>query len=99
VYATFTTDPNSIWGSAVCVFNMRAILDTFAGPFKEQEKPYSNWLPVKATNVPEPRPGQCVENSTTLTDVTLNFVKNHPLMDEAVPNFYPQPVFIRTSFE
>lgn len=51
IYAVFTTPSNSIPGSAVCAFSMRAILDTFEGAFKEQENMNSNWLPVKPFEV------------------------------------------------
>ena len=98
MYATMTTGRNELSGSGVCAFPLRAILDVFAGPFKEQATPDSAWIPVKKKKVPEPRPGQCVEDSRTLTDVTLNFVKSHPLMDEAVPNIFSRPLALRTSF-
>lgn len=49
------------------------------------------------SQVPEPRPGQCVKDSSTLPDVTLNFIKSHSMMDEAVPAFFGQPVLIRTA--
>ncbi|MCL4144449.1 UNVERIFIED_CONTAM: hypothetical protein GTU68_014014 [Idotea baltica] len=73
-------------------------MDTFEGQFKGKESVNANWLPVKVTKVPEPRPGQCVKDSSTLPDVTLNFIKTHPLMDEAVPAFYGQPILMRTSY-
>ncbi|KAG8223012.1 hypothetical protein J437_LFUL000720 [Ladona fulva] len=92
IYGVFTTPINSISGSAVCAFTMQDILDTFEGPFKEQETMNSNWLAVPPTKVPEPRPGQCVNDSRTLPDVTVNFVKSHGLMDEAVPAFFGLPV-------
>ena len=97
MYGVFTTPINSIGGSAVCAFNMQSILDTFEGPFKEQESMNSNWLPVPITKVPEPRPGQCVNDSRTLPDVSVNFVKSHTLMDYAVPAFFSRPVLIRIS--
>lgn len=49
--------------------------------------------------VPDPRPGQCVNDSRTLPDLTLNFIKTHSLMDESVPSFFHQPIVIRTSFQ
>ena len=58
----------------------------------------SNWLPVNPHDVPEPRPGQCVNDTRTLPEVTLNFIKSHNLMDEAVPAFYGQPLVTHTSF-
>jgi semaphorin 6 len=49
--------------------------------------------------VPEPRPGQCVNDSQTLPDVTLNFIKSHSLMDESVPSMLNEPLIIRTGFQ
>ncbi|XP_017785148.1 PREDICTED: semaphorin-1A isoform X2 [Nicrophorus vespilloides] len=98
VYGTFTTPPNSITGSAVCAFSLQDIADTFEGNFKEQPTLNSNWLPVQSSKVPDPRPGQCHNDSRTLPDLTLNFIKTHSLMDESVPNFFGQPIVIRTSF-
>ncbi|XP_076262615.1 semaphorin 5c-like [Rhynchophorus ferrugineus] len=43
MYATFTTPPNSIAGSAVCAFHMSAIDDAFNGPFKYQHDMNSAW--------------------------------------------------------
>lgn len=99
IYAVFTTSPNSIPGSAVCAFSMRSILDTFEGSFKEQESLNSNWLPVRQPEVPEPRPGSCVEDSQTLPEYNINFAKTHPLMDEAVPAFFGRPLLMKASFE
>ncbi|KAL1513542.1 hypothetical protein ABEB36_002943 [Hypothenemus hampei] len=98
IYGTFTTPPNSISGSAVCAFSLQDITDTFEGNFKEQTAINSNWLPVLSSKVPDPRPGQCHNDSRTLPDLTLNFIKTHSLMDESVPNFFGQPIVIRTSF-
>ncbi|PNF14608.1 hypothetical protein B7P43_G12123 [Cryptotermes secundus] len=98
IYGVFTTPPNSISGSAVCAFALQDITDTFEGNFKEQAQLNSNWLPVQSAKVPDPRPGQCVNDSRTLPDLTLNFIKTHSLMDESVPSFFHQPIVIRTSF-
>ncbi|XP_045483427.1 semaphorin-1A isoform X3 [Harmonia axyridis] len=98
VYGTFTTPYNSISGSAVCAFSLQDITDTFEGNFKEQTALNSNWLPVQSSKVPDPRPGQCHNDSRTLPDLTLNFIKTHSLMDESVPSFFGQPIVIRTSY-
>uniref|UniRef100_A0A224X817 Semaphorin-1A n=1 Tax=Panstrongylus lignarius TaxID=156445 RepID=A0A224X817_9HEMI len=98
LYAVFTTPVNSIGGSAVCAFALQDITDTFEGNFKEQSELNSNWLPVQSVKVPDPRPGQCVNDSRTLPDLTLNFIKTHALMDESVPSFFRQPILVRTSF-
>ena len=41
----------------------------------------------------------CADDSSKLSDQTLNFVKSHPLMDRAVPAFGGQPVLVQTSLE
>ncbi|CAL4112675.1 unnamed protein product [Meganyctiphanes norvegica] len=99
LYAVFTTPYNSIPGSAVCAFSMRSILDTFEGDFKEQEGQDSNWLPVHRREVPEPRPGMCVNNSQSLPDANVDFIKKHPLMDEAVPALFGQPLILKATFD
>ncbi|VEN51623.1 unnamed protein product, partial [Callosobruchus maculatus] len=98
VYGAFTTPPNSISGSAVCAFSLQDITDTFEGNFKEQAAINANWLPVTSSKVPDPRPGQCHNDSRTLPDLTLNFIKTHSLMDESVPSFFGQPIVVRASF-
>ncbi|XP_054278176.1 semaphorin-1A-like isoform X1 [Macrosteles quadrilineatus] len=97
VYGVFTTPVNSIGGSAVCAFSMRDMMRTFDGEFKEQATMNANWLRVSPSKVPEPRPGQCVNDSRTLPDVSVNFVKSHSLMDEAVPSFFSIPLLVRIS--
>ncbi|XP_055903183.1 semaphorin-1A isoform X3 [Eupeodes corollae] len=97
IYGVFNTPINSIPGSAVCAFNLQDIADTFEGNFKEQTGINSNWLPVNSAKVPDPRPGSCHNDSRTLPDLTLNFIKTHSLMDENVPAFFGQPILVRTS--
>ncbi|KAE8746549.1 hypothetical protein FOCC_FOCC006782, partial [Frankliniella occidentalis] len=98
MYGVFTTPVNSISGSAVCAFSLRDINKAFESSFKEQAEMNANWLPVPPNKVPDPRPGQCVNDSRTLPDLTLNFIKTHSLMDGSVASFFRQPVVIRTSF-
>ncbi|XP_016043110.2 semaphorin-6A isoform X2 [Erinaceus europaeus] len=104
VLATFSTPYNSIPGSAVCAYDMLDIANVFTGRFKEQKSPDSTWTPVPDERVPKPRPGCCagspsLEKYTTsneFPDDTLNFIKTHPLMDEAVPSIINRPWFLRT---
>ncbi|CAB0009533.1 unnamed protein product [Nesidiocoris tenuis] len=96
IYGIFTTPTNAIGGSAICAFSMDDIMKTFDGAFKEQESMNSNWLRVPPNKVPHPRPGQCVNDSRTLPDKAVNFVKTHTLMDEAVPSIN-QPLLVRIS--
>lgn len=99
IYAVFTTPRNAIGGSAVCAFAMRDILDAFEGQFKGQESMNSNWLPLEKEKVPEPRPGSCAEDSRTLSDSAVNFIKTHPLMDKAVSSFLARPILVRVSLQ
>lgn len=96
LYATFSTAPNAIGGSAVCAFRLRDISDAFMGSFKEQRDMSANWLPVPDHKVPSPRPGTCNNDTKTLPDQFLNFIKTHSLMDEPVAPFFGSPVLIRT---
>lgn len=99
IYGVFTTPTNSISGSAVCAFRMEDIHKAFDGPFKGQENIDSNWLPVQSSKVPEPRPGQCSNDSRQLPDMTLNFIKDHTLMDISVPMFWGAPVIVHPSYK
>jgi len=99
VYAVFTTPENAIGGNAICAFRLKDILKTFEGSFKEQETANSNWLPVRDMKVPNPRPGQCSKESDQLPESSLQFIKDHSIMDEAVPAQGGQPVFIRANLQ
>uniref|UniRef100_A0A8C6ME58 Sema domain, transmembrane domain (TM), and cytoplasmic domain, (semaphorin) 6Ca n=1 Tax=Nothobranchius furzeri TaxID=105023 RepID=A0A8C6ME58_NOTFU len=55
VIGVFTTQANSIPGSAVCAFYMDDIEKVFNGKFKEQRNSDSSWTPVADENVPRPR--------------------------------------------
>ncbi|XP_029295551.1 semaphorin-6A isoform X3 [Cottoperca gobio] len=104
VMATFSTPYNSIPGSAVCAYDMEEVANTFTGRFKEQKSPDSTWTPFPEDRVPKPRPGNCAgipsmeryKVSNEFPDDTLNFIKMHPLMDEAVPSIANRPWFLKT---
>ncbi|KAM4575880.1 semaphorin-6A isoform 3-T4 [Odontesthes bonariensis] len=104
VMATFSTPYNSIPGSAVCAYDMADVAKTFTGRFKEQKSPDSTWTPFPEDRVPKPRPGSCAGTpsmerykvSNEFPDDTLNFIKMHPLMDEAVPSIANRPWFLKT---
>uniref|UniRef100_A0A667ZFT1 Semaphorin-2A n=1 Tax=Myripristis murdjan TaxID=586833 RepID=A0A667ZFT1_9TELE len=105
VLGVFTTQANSITGSAVCAFYMDDIEKAFNGKFKEQRNSESAWTPVPEEQVPKPRPGCCAgdgsaaayKSSTTFPDDTLTFIKSYPLMDESVPSVNDRPYFTRTT--
>lgn len=97
LYAVFTTPTNSIGGSAVCAYRMSDVLAAFDGPFKAQTDTNANWLPVPESRVPVPRPGTCVNDSKSLPDENVNFIKDNPLMDLAVAPIYSQPLVMMAS--
>jgi hypothetical protein len=94
-YGTFTTSTNGLMGSAICSFTLTDIQSAFSGKFKEQASSSSAWLPVLSNRVPEPRPGTCVNDTETLPDTVLNFIRSHPLMDSAVMHEHDKPVFFK----
>lgn len=97
LYAVFTTPTNSIGGSAVCAYRMADVLAAFDGPFKSQADSNANWLPVAESRVPIPRPGTCVNESKRLADENINFIKDNPLMDQAVEPIWSQPLIMMAS--
>ncbi|XP_056268634.1 sema domain, transmembrane domain (TM), and cytoplasmic domain, (semaphorin) 6D, like [Pseudoliparis swirei] len=104
VVGVFTTQTNSIPGSAVCAFSMADIEAAFRGRFKEQKTADSVWTPFPEDKLPKPRPGSCaglgpaasLKSSVEFPDDTLQFVKSHPLMDAAVPSNGDEPWFTQT---
>ncbi|XP_078064803.1 semaphorin-6D-like [Mustelus asterias] len=104
ILGIFTTQTNSIPGSAVCAFYMDDIQSVFDGPFKEQRSTDSTWSPVPPDRVPNPRPGCCAgqgeaetyKNSNEFPDESLSFIKSHPLLDESVSPMMEQPLLTRT---
>ncbi|XP_066557491.1 semaphorin-6D isoform X2 [Amia ocellicauda] len=104
VIGVFTTQLNSIPGSAVCAFSMADIEKVFRGRFKEQKNPDSVWTAFPEDKLPRPRPGCCAghglaeayKTSIEFPDETLLFIKSHPLMDSAVPSVSEEPWFTKT---
>lgn len=94
-HAIFSTSNNGLVGSAICTFSLDAIQETFNGKFKDQATSSSAWLPVLTSKVPDPRPGICVNDTTSLPDSVLNFIRVHPLMDSSVPSDGGKPVFFK----
>ncbi|KAJ8277245.1 hypothetical protein GJAV_G00073050 [Gymnothorax javanicus] len=94
-YAVFTPQGSSNL-SAVCAYSVTAIGDVFSkGRYKTAvtvETSDVKWV-MYSGEVPVPRPGACITNATRkqgimssldLPDKTLQFVRDRPLMDEAV---------------
>ncbi|XP_059121818.1 semaphorin-6C isoform X3 [Peromyscus eremicus] len=105
LFGVFTTQANSIPGSAVCAFYLDDMERGFEGKFKEQRSLDGAWAPVSEDRVPSPRPGSCAgvggaalfSSSQDLPDDVLLFIKAHPLLDPAVPPATHQPLLTLTS--
>uniref|UniRef100_A0A8C0YJ87 Semaphorin 6D n=1 Tax=Cyprinus carpio carpio TaxID=630221 RepID=A0A8C0YJ87_CYPCA len=80
VVGVFTTQLNSIPGSAVCSFSMADIEKAFHGRFKEQKTADSVVTGMWLMDLYE----------------TLQFIKSHPLMDASVPSIGDEPWFTKT---
>ncbi|XP_018525695.1 LOW QUALITY PROTEIN: semaphorin-4E [Lates calcarifer] len=106
-YAVFTPQSSLSQVSAVCAYSMYAIRDTFnEGKFKTPvavETSHVKWV-MYTGEVPVPRPGACINNvarkmgmnrSLDLPDKTLQFIRDRPLMDEAVQPLTGGPLLVK----
>ncbi|NXG39239.1 SEM4E protein, partial [Dromaius novaehollandiae] len=99
------------WGrldiSAVCAYSMKNIQEVFSkGNYKGPvtvEHSHVKWV-VYRGEVPVPRPGACIDNfarsmgyntSSDLPDKVLQFVRDHPLMDNSVNPIGNRPVLLK----
>lgn len=95
-YAVFTPQSGLSQASAVCAYSVSAIRNIFnEGKFKTPvavETSHIKWV-MYTGELPVPRPGACINNvarklgmnrSLDLPDKTLQFIRDRPLMDEAV---------------
>ncbi|XP_072915368.1 semaphorin-4C [Hemitrygon akajei] len=89
--------------SAVCQYRIKDIRQAFDGPYKEYREQAKKWGQY-SDKVPSPRPGACITNShrmsgyntsLELPDSTLNFAKEHPLMDDLVQPVGERPLLIQ----
>ncbi|NXY48794.1 SEM4E protein, partial [Ceuthmochares aereus] len=99
------------WGgldiSAVCAYSMKNIEEVFSkgnykGAVPVEHSPVK-WM-VYRGEVPVPRPGACIDNfarslgyntSADLPDKVLQFVRDHPLMDNSVNPIGDRPVLLK----
>ncbi|XP_077078421.1 semaphorin-4E [Siphateles boraxobius] len=95
-YGVFTLQLDSSQCSAVCAYKIEDIKTVFSkSKFKAPytvETSFVKWAMYSA-ELPDPRPGACIDNharekgftkTLDLPDKTLQFVKEKPLMDQAV---------------
>ncbi|TDH08379.1 hypothetical protein EPR50_G00096750 [Perca flavescens] len=106
-YAVFTPQSSLSQVSAVCAYSVSAIRDIFnEGKFKTPvavETSHVKWV-MYTGEVPVPRPGACINSvarqmgmnrSLDLPDKTLQFIRDRPLMDEAVRPLTEGPLLLK----
>ncbi|XP_041861619.1 semaphorin-4E [Melanotaenia boesemani] len=106
-YAVFTPQSSLPQVSAVCAYSVSAIRDIFdEGRFKTPvavETSHVKWV-MYTGEVPVPRPGACINDvarkmgmnrSLDLPDKTLQFIRDRPLMDEAVHPQMGAPLLVK----
>ncbi|XP_023559974.1 semaphorin-4D isoform X2 [Octodon degus] len=106
-YALFTPQLNNVGLSAVCAYNLSTAEAVFSrGKYMQSatvEQSHTKWVRYNGP-VPTPRPGACINSearaanytsSLSLPDKTLQFVKDHPLMDDSVTPIDNRPRLIK----
>ncbi|KAM6975964.1 semaphorin-4D isoform 3-T4 [Tautogolabrus adspersus] len=96
IYGVFTSQWGNVGLSAVCAYNMTAVEEVFSkGKYMQKatvEQSHTKWVRYNGIT-PSPRPGACMNNqmrqqnistSLHLPDKTLQFVKDHPLLEDPV---------------
>ncbi|KAI1905482.1 hypothetical protein AGOR_G00016660 [Albula goreensis] len=103
IFGLFRTTSTIFQGYAVCVYNMDNIRAAFNGPFAHKEGPDHHWTAFEG-RVPYPRPGSCASqvnggqysSSKEYPDEVLRFVREHPVMLQAVRPQHRRPVLLRS---
>ncbi|XP_072228387.1 semaphorin-4D isoform X2 [Leuresthes tenuis] len=105
-YGVFTSQWGNVGLSAVCAYNMTAVEEVFAkGKYMQKatvEQSHTKWVRYNGM-MPSPRPGACINSlmrqqnitsSLHLPDKTLQFVKDHPLLEDPVQPIGNRPRLI-----
>ncbi|XP_061920711.1 semaphorin-3C [Entelurus aequoreus] len=103
VFGVFTSTSSVFKGSAVCVYNMADVLTVFNGPFAHRDGPNFQWVAFQG-RIPYPRPGTCpggaftpdIHTTKEFPDDVVNFVRNHPVMFNAIYPIGRRPLVVRT---
>ncbi|OXB62588.1 hypothetical protein ASZ78_009373 [Callipepla squamata] len=107
IYGVFTPQLNNVGLSAVCAYNLSTVEEVFSkGKYMQSatvEQSHTKWVRYNG-EIPNPRPGACINNearglnymtSLNLPDKTLQFVKDHPLMDDSVTPVGDRPRLVK----
>ncbi|CAB1326619.1 unnamed protein product [Coregonus sp. 'balchen'] len=106
-YAVFTSQSDRADLSAVCAYRVLDIGRVFSeGKYKTPvtvETSFVKWV-MYSGDVPSPRPGACINDDARnqgitqtldLPDRTLQFIRDRPLMDQAVLPMGERPLLVR----
>ncbi|XP_036842237.1 semaphorin-4E isoform X2 [Oncorhynchus mykiss] len=106
-YAVFTSQSDRVDLSAVCAYRVLDIGRVFSeGKYKTPvtvETSFVKWVMYSGA-VPSPRPGACIDDEARnqgisqtldLPDRTLQFIRDRPLMDQAVLPMGERPLLVR----
>ncbi|XP_069817796.1 semaphorin-4D isoform X2 [Dendropsophus ebraccatus] len=106
IYGVFTSHLNNVGMSAICSYSLSTVEDVFSkGKYMQSatvEQAHTKWVQFNG-EIPKPRPGACINreakemnytSSLNLPDKTLQFVKDHPLMDETVTPIGKRPKLV-----
>ncbi|XP_035384177.1 semaphorin-4E [Electrophorus electricus] len=106
-YAVFIPQADTSYYSAVCAYKVSDIREVFSeGKFKipvTVETSFVKWV-MYSGELPFPRPGACINNearqrgyhkSLDLPDKTLQFIRDKPLMDQAVQPVTDGPLLVK----
>ncbi|XP_072293945.1 semaphorin-4E [Eucyclogobius newberryi] len=106
-YTVFTPQSSLSQVSAVCAYKVSDVRQVFTeGKFKTPvavETSHVKWV-MYTGEVPVPRPGGCINNvarkmgfnrSLDLPDKTLQFIRDRPLMDDAVRPISGEPLLVK----
>uniref|UniRef100_A0A669DVC4 Semaphorin 4D n=1 Tax=Oreochromis niloticus TaxID=8128 RepID=A0A669DVC4_ORENI len=105
IYGVFTSQGN-VGLSAVCAYEIKDVEDVFSkGKYMQKatvEQSHTKWVRYNGIT-PTPRPGACINNqmrlqninnSLHLPDKTLQFVKDHPLLEDPILPIHNRPRLI-----
>ncbi|XP_006022453.1 semaphorin-4D isoform X2 [Alligator sinensis] len=107
IYGVFIPQLNNVGLSAVCAYKLSNVEEVFSkGKYMQSatvEQSHTKWVRYNG-EIPKPRPGACINNearsanytsSLNLPDKTLQFVKDHPLMDNSVTPIGDRPRLVK----
>ncbi|CAN8220132.1 unnamed protein product [Coccothraustes coccothraustes] len=108
IYGVFTPQLNNVGLSAVCAYSLSTVEEVFSkGKYMQfatvEQSHHTKWVPYYG-EIPNPRPGACINNearasnymsSLNLPDKTLQFVKLHFLMADAVTPMGDRPRLVK----